>query len=182
MLQAIPTTYKGIEFRARGEARWAVFFDKLKIRYIYEPLKVNPAETSGYLPDFFFPDWRIYGEVKDLERETLTFREIKKIISLVHALQVPILLIDGSPHAFSSYLLSPGNTRTLREYNEMEGDDNYKLEDFLVYLPDVAKCSIVWLPLHQRFDLANGKMMPETTPDQTIEHALEYAEHFKFDA
>ena len=181
-MQAIPTIYKGIEFRARGEARWVVFFDKLRIRYIYEPLKVNPAETNGYLPDFFFPDWRIYGEVKALERETLTFGEIRKIISLIHALQVPLLLIDGSPHAFNSYLLSPDNTRTLREYKEMEGDDKYKLEDFLMYLPDVAKCSIAWLPLHQRFDLVTGHMQPDTTPERAIEQALEYAEEFTFDA
>jgi len=32
-----PTLYKGIEFKSRLEARWAVFFDGLKIRYQYEP-------------------------------------------------------------------------------------------------------------------------------------------------
>jgi hypothetical protein len=180
-LQSIPTTYKGIEFRARSEARWAVFFDKLGIRYLYEPLKVTPPDTGGYYPDFFFQDWRIYGEVKDLERDNLTFEEIGKMVSLVHALKVPLLLIDGSPHAFSSYLLSPDNTRMLEEYKNMEGDEVYKLADFREYLPCVAKCSIAWLPLHKRFDLVLGAMRPETTPGEDIENALMYAREFEFE-
>ena len=34
--KAIPTFYNGIEFRSRLEARWAIFFDKMNIRYEYE--------------------------------------------------------------------------------------------------------------------------------------------------
>lgn len=33
----IPTMYKGIQFRSRLEARWAVFFDTLGIEWEYEP-------------------------------------------------------------------------------------------------------------------------------------------------
>lgn len=33
----IPTMYKGIQFRSRLEARWAVFFDTLGIKWEYEP-------------------------------------------------------------------------------------------------------------------------------------------------
>ncbi|NJO82415.1 MAG: hypothetical protein HC828_06055 [Blastochloris sp.] len=36
-LYAIPTTYQGYRFRSRIEARWAVFFDALGIRWVYEP-------------------------------------------------------------------------------------------------------------------------------------------------
>ena len=34
---ALPTKYAGIQFRSRLEARWAVFFDALKIKWEYEP-------------------------------------------------------------------------------------------------------------------------------------------------
>ena len=63
----------------------------------------------------------------------------------------------------------------------METDDKGKLEDSRLYLLDVARCSIAWLPLHRRFDLVLGKMKRDTTPDRAIEKALEYAEEFKFD-
>ena len=65
--KAIETIYNGYRFRSRLEARWAVFFDTAGIRYEYEP---EGFETTGYeefyryLPDFYFPDWDIYGEVK----------------------------------------------------------------------------------------------------------------------
>jgi hypothetical protein len=35
-LTPIPTRYKGYHFRSRLEARWAVFFDALGLRWQYE--------------------------------------------------------------------------------------------------------------------------------------------------
>jgi hypothetical protein len=34
--KAIRTKYNGILYRSRTEARWAVFFDSLGIKYLYE--------------------------------------------------------------------------------------------------------------------------------------------------
>lgn len=50
-IKAIETAYKGYRFRSRLEARWAVFFDALGLRWEYEP---EGFETSAgwYLPDF----------------------------------------------------------------------------------------------------------------------------------
>ena len=36
-LRAIQTEYKGYRFRSRLEARWAVFFDTLGVKWEYEP-------------------------------------------------------------------------------------------------------------------------------------------------
>ena len=44
---AIPTTYKGIRFRSRLEARWAAMFDICGWRWEYEPL-----DLPGWIPDF----------------------------------------------------------------------------------------------------------------------------------
>jgi hypothetical protein len=44
---AIPTTYRGIRFRSRIEARWAAMFDQLQWPWEYEPL-----DLDGYIPDF----------------------------------------------------------------------------------------------------------------------------------
>lgn len=67
--KAIETIYNGYRFRSRLEARWAVFFDTAGIRYEYEPegFEIEYSDWDQpirYLPDFYFPDWDIYGEVK----------------------------------------------------------------------------------------------------------------------
>ena len=60
---AIETEYNGYRFRSRLEARWAVFFDALGIRYEYEP---EGFEFDGvrYLPDFYLPEFGLYVEIK----------------------------------------------------------------------------------------------------------------------
>ena len=59
----IETHYGGYRFRSRLEARWAVFFDALGIRYEYE--KEGYKLASGkYLPDFWLPDWKMWVEIK----------------------------------------------------------------------------------------------------------------------
>lgn len=44
---AIPTLYKGIQFRSRLEARWAAYFDLWSMDWKYEPI-----DLPGYIPDF----------------------------------------------------------------------------------------------------------------------------------
>lgn len=72
-IKPIETYYNGYRFRSRLEARWAVFFDALGVKYEYEP---EGFQRNGayYLPDFLIHDvegehacsWRqdIYVEVK----------------------------------------------------------------------------------------------------------------------
>ena len=47
MHASIPTTYRGIRFRSRLEAKWATVFDLLGWSWEYEPLDLN-----GWIPDF----------------------------------------------------------------------------------------------------------------------------------
>lgn len=57
LIKPIDTLYNGNYFRSRLEARWAVFFDILGIRYEYEPQGFKNVETGEcYLPDFYLPD------------------------------------------------------------------------------------------------------------------------------
>jgi hypothetical protein len=46
-MDAIPTKYKGIQFRSRLEATWAAFFDALNWKWQYEP-----CDMAGWIPDF----------------------------------------------------------------------------------------------------------------------------------
>lgn len=56
VINAIPTTYNGITFRSRTEARWAVFFDKMGIAWQYEAEGYQLPNAGYYLPDFWLPD------------------------------------------------------------------------------------------------------------------------------
>lgn len=57
----IPTTYAGVRYRSRLEARWAVFFDLLRWKHVYEP-----EDFAGWIPDFAIVHDRgpTYVEVK----------------------------------------------------------------------------------------------------------------------
>lgn len=61
--RAIETTYRGFLFRSRLEARWAIFFDKMRIDWAYEP-EGYELPTGRYLPDFYLTAENIYLEVK----------------------------------------------------------------------------------------------------------------------
>ena len=55
-LKPIETIYNGYRFRSRLEARWAVFFDALGVRYEYEPEGFDLGNGLYYLPDFLLHD------------------------------------------------------------------------------------------------------------------------------
>lgn len=52
-MKAIETTYAGVRFRSRLEARLAVFFDALSIKWEYEPEAFILSDGRGYMPDFW---------------------------------------------------------------------------------------------------------------------------------
>lgn len=51
-----PTWYDNYFFRSKLEAKWAVFFDLLKIKWGYEPESFTCDDGSQYTPDFYLPD------------------------------------------------------------------------------------------------------------------------------
>ena len=51
-LRPIETLYRGYRFRSRLEARWAVFFQTLGMRWEYEPEGFKLSTGEWYLPDF----------------------------------------------------------------------------------------------------------------------------------
>ncbi|GMU51013.1 MAG: hypothetical protein AMXMBFR33_01590 [Candidatus Xenobia bacterium] len=72
-IQPVETEYNGYRFRSRLEARWAVFFDTLGIRYQYEPegFVIDAYEDEKprkYLPDFYIPTTKTWVEVKGEEQ------------------------------------------------------------------------------------------------------------------
>lgn len=83
-IKAIETVYKGYKFRSRLEARWAVFFDALRIEWQYE---VEGFDLDGiwYLPDFWLPKFEdgLWIEVKpNLNISNDEFGKIARIAAL----------------------------------------------------------------------------------------------------
>lgn len=78
-IKAIQTRYKGYHFRSRLEARWAVFFDTLEIKWEYEPEGYDLSEYGWYLPDFWLPKLEYFIEIKGVAS---TEEEQKKCQSL----------------------------------------------------------------------------------------------------
>lgn len=52
MITPIQTRYRGYRFRSRLEARWAVAFDAMGLRWEYEPEGFVLPSGKHYLPDF----------------------------------------------------------------------------------------------------------------------------------
>lgn len=104
MIKAIKTAYGGYLFRSRLEARWAVFFDELNIKYKYEPemAEVGRIFVQNYIPDFYLPDIDVYVEIKG---QTPTEREIRKAAGWVDD-SGPVLILYGGmdKHGAEDYL------------------------------------------------------------------------------
>jgi hypothetical protein len=101
MIKTIPTTYNNIKFRSRLEARWAVFFDQLGIKYLYEFEGFELENREWYLPDFYLPEYGIYCEVKpsiiEVNENINTFNEFAKG-------RYWLLLLVGTPNVNTTYL------------------------------------------------------------------------------
>jgi len=63
-MKAIETEYKGVLFRSRLEARWAILFDALKLDWVYEPECFELSNGMKYTPDFYIQKYNLYIESK----------------------------------------------------------------------------------------------------------------------
>lgn len=93
MIKAIETRYKGYRFRSRLEARWAVFFDALGIKWEYEKEGFD-LDGEYYLPDFWLPQVGMWAEVKG---DTFTGRERELCRCLAKSHGHSVLMLCGAP-------------------------------------------------------------------------------------
>lgn len=130
-IRAIETEYNGYRFRSRLEARWAVFFDALGVRYEYEPEGYELPSGKKYLPDFRVmchgtrgvrdgEPFALYIEVKG----HMTEKDAAKIREFVGKKMVPNTWPDGETHG---YIEVPENPTLVvggipDEGKELDGD------------------------------------------------------------
>lgn len=63
-LRAIPTSWHGVNYRSRLEAKFARLLELMNIRFLYEPVKCARAGGGTYTIDFFLPEQQLYVELK----------------------------------------------------------------------------------------------------------------------
>jgi hypothetical protein len=131
----IPTRYNGYTFRSRLEARYAVLFDELKIKYEYEK-EGYEYEGTRYLPDFWLPFQQIWIEVKGT---TLTELDTKKVIELCRFSKRNVLVFVGdigqidhnrhTPHSLYQFAyVHPEDAERMKENPGYYGDSESVLK------------------------------------------------------
>ena len=92
-IKPIETHWMGYRFRSRLEARWAVFFHSLGIRFEYE-LEGFKLPSGWYLPDFWLPQVSRWAEVKP---GPFSERERRLCIELSESTGHACLMLTGPP-------------------------------------------------------------------------------------
>lgn len=91
MISAIETRYRGVRFRSRLEARWAVLFDEWGKSWEFEPEGYSDGATA-YLPDFWLPGEAWFWEVK----RDLSSLDEKELDTAIEKAQ---MLVERTGHA-----------------------------------------------------------------------------------
>jgi hypothetical protein len=119
-IASIETRYNGVIYRSRLEARWAVFFDVIGVRHIYEPGTYN-----GYLPDFALLNCP--AKVIEIKPSQPTFEELDKISQVPAEMSA---LFAGQPgEGVRVFLFKRGmkydipDSRLLALWRQIRGDD-----------------------------------------------------------
>ena len=107
-MKAIETVYRGFRFRSRLEARWAVFFDALGIKWRYETEGYDLGGAGYYLPDFFLhynedyharfvPDFDPAGHWVEIKPVAPSLAEQRKMVELSKHTMHSGMIFVGSP-------------------------------------------------------------------------------------
>ncbi len=92
-MKSIETKFRGITFRSRLEARWAVFMNALGVMFDYEPEGYD-LDGLFYLPDFWLPKQKVFLEIKPEEPSD---EELEKARRLSELSKRAVLISFGQP-------------------------------------------------------------------------------------
>jgi radical SAM superfamily enzyme YgiQ (UPF0313 family) len=77
-MKALQTHYRGITYRSRTEARWALFFDLLKLEAVYEGEGFD-LDGEWYLPDFWLPHSKTWVEIKGIDPVSIEVEKARRL-------------------------------------------------------------------------------------------------------
>jgi hypothetical protein len=122
MIKPIETSYRGYKTRSRTEARWMIYFDSICISWIYEPQGYILDGNIPYLPDFYFPELKVFCEVKP--EGGFAEEALNKIRLLVMGTGKECILLESIPDVRSYKAIKPN----LDKPNDL-------IEEFILLFP-----------------------------------------------
>lgn len=149
-IKPIETFYKGYRFRSRLEARWAVFFDALGVKWEYEPEGFELPSGKRYLPDFKVDCYGTRGDVYN-EVSFPLYIEVKGVMTREDAEKIrefsglnkidewaekgcvgdfpeiknPVLIVGNIPERTDRYGCGGTSSSRFGSYEQMNGIDIY---------------------------------------------------------
>jgi len=145
MIKAIQTEYRDYRFRSRLEARWAIFFDLVGIRWEYEIEGFWLDGKTKYLPDFWLPQSSTMVEIKPFATPSRVETGKCKAVSAKHQM----LLICGDPLEHKAMLYVDGDKH--------EPVRKLRMSD--------------WMPVDFRKAMASIRFLPAGEESSQIDHA-----------
>lgn len=151
-IRALPTVYAGVRFRSRLEARWALFFDKLGIRWEYEPEGFQLPSGACYLPDFWLPTFNggMYAEVKP------TGGDFSKAREFVAASAKSLWCCDGPPDTRSYIILSDGGTEPVVDWEGIPNFDQAEDDNRMYWQPEFCEGPMRQIPIDMLRDFGGA--------------------------
>ena len=145
MIKAIQTEYRDYRFRSRLEARWAIFFDLVGIRWEYETEGFWLDGKTKYLPDFWLPQSSTMVEIKPFLKPSRVETGKCKAVSAKHQM----LLICGDPLEHKAMLYVDGD--------KQEAVSRLRMSD--------------WLPVAFSKSMTSIQFLKKGQENSEIEHA-----------
>lgn len=149
-IQPQETSFRGIRYRSKTEAKWAVFFSVLGVDYRYEETAFKLETGDMYLPDFFIQEFNAYLEVKP-DSDLIVTEECKKARQLAKELKpkgIEVLLAMGAPAETESNILPLSLWDTRMEIGEILKDHINRFQ----ILEDRRDPRVYWLQSHEESD------------------------------
>lgn len=176
-IKAIETKYNGYRFRSRLEARWAVFFDEMNIKYEYELEGYKLPSGAGYLPDFFLPELELFVEVKPTTN--IPIRELRKLVEFAQADDNKLLLIVGTPTNEEMFIVD----RRSAPLDELDSSESFSDDElatmFVDALTEWGNVSFGISPFSTHWTISYKTLPPPT--QQTVRAALLAAKQSRFE-
>ncbi len=171
-MKALETKYRGINFRSRVEARWAIFMDEMKVKWIYEPEAYDLGDGLYYLPDFWLPGLKCFYEIKG---DCPTHEEALKAMRLSAFTKHPVYIQFDFPTQPEG---DPRSRESAYKYFPEGGEDH---EYWWIQCPQCRKVGIGFLgwqrDLHCRCDVPE-KNKSCISPELDRAYEIAQAERF----
>lgn len=123
---AIPTTFKGIEFKSRLEAQTAFLFETFGIEWQYEPKSLMLRNGVCYTPDFWLPNQHAVLECRGYKTE----KGEKQILGFAAALRKGLW---GNGKHIRDFFVINGTSNRIDLYRNTHDEDEEPLDGAMLY-------------------------------------------------